>query len=155
MKSIALFIVLLIGISRAHICLISPPQRGGFSISEPGDNSCFNIQLPCGKTTQGAPALTVKGLSTIDVTFQQNYNHWWGPAPGAMYVEISYDGTNFVQLSNPIDDFIGYDMVTQTNFTVPVTIPSKPGNGILRASYVSNNPIEPPIFVACSDILIQ
>lgn len=38
-----------------HICLLSPVQRGGYNVSDPGDNSCFQPTGPCGDTTPGAP----------------------------------------------------------------------------------------------------
>lgn len=35
-------------VADAHLCIVTPPQRDGFDISEPGSPACFRHGGPCG-----------------------------------------------------------------------------------------------------------
>ncbi|EGC29539.1 hypothetical protein DICPUDRAFT_95923 [Dictyostelium purpureum] len=141
-----------------HLCLFDPPQRNpNWAVPiDSGDNACFRVRGNCGNVTSGAPVAIYNAGSTINVFFQQNYNHWYAENPGFLDISISYDGDNgdFTLLSPQIDDYNAWDMVTQTNYTVPVSLPNKPcKNCVLRVRYICNNPAEPN-FTQCSDIAI-
>ncbi|KAM9954392.1 hypothetical protein ACTFIW_003933 [Dictyostelium discoideum] len=159
---VAIIIILqLNSFALAHLCLFDPPQREpnwGVPI-QPGDNACYRVSSNCGNTTTGAPVKSYSPKSTIQVFFQQNYNHWYKPNPGYLDVSLSYDGDNgdYIVLSPTIDDFNAWDMVTQTNYSVSVTLPTQTCKScVLRVRYISNNAGEPePDFYQCSDIAIQ
>ncbi|EGC39377.1 hypothetical protein DICPUDRAFT_96564 [Dictyostelium purpureum] len=145
----------------AHLCLFDPPQRQpnwGVPIGS-GDNACYQVESNCGNTTAGSPVALYTAGSTIQVFFQQNYNHWYAPNPGFLDVGISYGGDNgnYIQLSQTISDFNAWDMVSQTNYTVSVTLPIQSCKScVLRVRYVSNNAGEPyPDFYQCSDIALE
>ena len=69
-----------------HICLISPLQRGGVgNLTVPGDYSCFKLGGPCGGDQPGPIVAEWTGGSTVQVSFQQAYNHYQVGMPGAKY----------------------------------------------------------------------
>jgi len=147
----------LVHFSVGHICSIFPLQRGPMSISTPGDDSCYRRTLCGGVAFDGRLTRFLAGQS-ISVLIQQNLNHWYPPEPGFLDVSVSSDPNKDVWLVlATIDDFPGFDMVTQTNFTIPVTLPKQPSpHSILRLRYQSNNPAEKDkdttIFYNCADI---
>ncbi|KYQ90758.1 hypothetical protein DLAC_09396 [Tieghemostelium lacteum] len=154
-------IIVLVQIANAHLCIYDPPQRGNalpFPMG-PGYNDCYRPYPNCGNMTAGKPVVTFTSGQPYAVVFQQNYNHWYEPNQGYMDIAISYNGDNgpFKQLSQTIDDFNAWDMVTQTNFTINVNIPSQPCSScVLRVRYISNNAGEPaPDFYQCADIAIE
>ncbi|KAK5576901.1 hypothetical protein RB653_001838 [Dictyostelium firmibasis] len=158
---VVILILQLNSFALAHLCLFNPPQREpfwGVPIS-PGDNACYKTNSNCGNTTAGAPVQSYKAGSTIEVFFQQNYNHWYQPNPGFLDVSISYNGDDgeYTQLVPTIDDFNAWDMVTQTNYSLSVPLPTQTCKScVLRVRYISNNAGEPePDFYQCSDIAIQ
>jgi hypothetical protein len=58
----------------AHLCVISPIQRGGFltaNISTAGSDACFQTS-PCQTTPQGAPSGFFQLGESAYVTFQKN-----------------------------------------------------------------------------------
>ena len=97
------------------------------------------------------------------VLFQQNLNHYWESNPGSLDVALSYDlnpTESSWQTLLAIDDFASNDMVTQTNFSATVRMPSKAADhALLRFRYVSHNTAEidpanntDSIFYNCADI---
>ncbi|KAF2071243.1 hypothetical protein CYY_007445 [Polysphondylium violaceum] len=158
-NSIFVFL-LLVGIAYSHLCLFSPQQRGSGPplITGPGSDDCFNPvrqSNACGSKNAGAVVATLGVNSYYSVHFQQNFNHWMKSNPGFMDISLSYDGQTFKQLE-VIPDFNAFDMWTQTNFTIPILVPSTPCDScVIRVRYVPNNPLEPPMgFVQCADVQI-
>jgi hypothetical protein len=95
----------------------------------------------------------------VDFLVQQNLNHWYPQNPGSF--DISYSttpeaGEDTWQVLASWGDFPAFDMVSQTNFTIRVTLPSTPAShGVLRYRYLSNNPLENDhgtVFYNCADI---
>lgn len=107
----------------AEICpLKNQPQYllQGMTLAAPTIVSHTNTNLLC-FGLRSAPYI---------VEFQQNLNHFWPAKPGHFDVAFS---TNFVgnltdkdftiPFGEKLPDFDAHDMVTQTNFTIPVHIP--------------------------------
>ena len=155
----------LVATASGHICILSPPQRGKLSVSVPGDSSCYRRTGYCGGIDIMPVQATYVAGSTVDITFQQNLNHWYEPNPGFFDIALSYSlkpqDSDFQTLAT-LSDYPANDMVTQTNFTVSVTFPPKPcEHCILRARYVAHNPdeVDPKnntdaIFYNCADIAL-
>jgi len=150
-----------------HICILDPPQRSPLSISMPGDDTCFRRTPYCGGIAPQAPVVSYKAGSTQMITFQQNLNHWYDKKPGYIDLAISYDAIS--NPSNPfwstlggLGDIPAHDMVTQTNFSLKVAIPTKTcSHCVIRVRYVSHNPLEiypknntEAIFYNCADITV-
>lgn len=67
--------------------------------------------------------------------------------------------SDFTQLGNPITDWNAMNMITQTNFTIPVKVPNVDcDHCVLRVRYVSQNPTEDhggsPTFHQCADVKV-
>eukprot|EP01116_Phalansterium_solitarium_P020650 TRINITY_DN6149_c0_g1_i2.p1 TRINITY_DN6149_c0_g1~~TRINITY_DN6149_c0_g1_i2.p1 ORF type:complete len:513 (+),score=136.27 TRINITY_DN6149_c0_g1_i2:49-1539(+) len=151
-------IVLFSSTSLAHLCLVQPPQRGGFDISKPGALACYQPDAPCGDAPATAPTVTVRQGSSYTVLLQQNVNHfnagWRGhiDIAWAMTPNATDDDFTVVQV---IPDFWAHMKDTQTNFSVAVRVPDVPcTHCVLRARYVSNKPTE-PIFHQCTDVAVK
>lgn len=122
--------LLLVPLACAHICILQPRQRGPLNVSDPGDDSCFRRTPYCGGIAPGAVTATYRAGDEIEIVFQQNLNHWSQDQPGYFDVAISYDAlttanATFKPLGEPIPDFPAMDMVTQTNFSLWVKLPTK------------------------------
>src|SRR4051812_19381783 len=67
----ALFMVI-VPIS-AHVCLYSPPQRGGYVLDHSGESTCYREHEagPCGAIPAGDSVATYTAGSQIEVGFQQ------------------------------------------------------------------------------------
>jgi len=146
----------------AHICMFHPAQRGGFSLDQPGDASCVRNPAagPCAGMPAGAPVATFPAGSSFKVEFQQSLNHWYGPKPGQLLVQIA-KGANpseedFTYLfGQAVPDWNAMDEVSWMNVTVWGQLPSTPSaHSVLRLSYITNNP-EETTFHQCADITIS
>ena len=141
-----LVLLALLGAATAHICSIDPPQRGDFSITTPGDPSCYRRTPYCGGIDVEAPKKTYIAGEETTFTFQQNLNHWNWSHPGHFEIGIAYSSDpsidDFLPLAS-FSDFAGNEMVTQTNFTVPVKLPYKTcEHCVIGFKYISNNGME-------------
>jgi hypothetical protein len=145
----------------AHVCVMNPPQRGGFNVAGPGDNSCYERQPLCVDRAVGLRT-NVQSGGQLEVQFQQNLNHYWQDEPGVFQVELLAGPLGVVEL-DIFDDFPAHEMVTQTNYTRVYSIPAvkQVTNATLQVKYVSNNPgeVDPPtnkraVFYQCSDIVL-
>jgi hypothetical protein len=105
------------------VCL-SRPNRAAL-----GDQKCFLRTPYCGGLAPGPTRANWARGRTYNVLFQQNLNHW-NPAPAGPigYISLLLSSTPNVSTSwvevGRVQDFPGRDMVSQTNFTVPVTVPA-------------------------------
>ncbi|EFA76806.1 hypothetical protein PPL_09558 [Heterostelium album PN500] len=158
--AISLLLIVTIAKINGHLCILDPPQRGA-KLPSPlyaGDNNCYKIASNCGGVAAGSPVASYRAGSYQTITFQQNYNHWFPSNIGYMDVAISYAGDNGqYQTLYSMQDFNAWDMVSQTNLSVPVTFPkTKCTSCVLRVRYISNNSGEPnPDFYQCSDITLH
>lgn len=158
----SLLVLVLVGFSSAHICSIEPPQRGGFSIGQAGDPSCYR-RVDCSSQPAGPVTRTYTAGSTVTLLVQQNLNHFSAFFGGYIDVALAPSPSNltFTTLAWR-NDFVGHEQVLQTNYSLQVTMPSTPSpHAVLRVRYVSNNPdeIDPPanvqaIFWQCADVAI-
>jgi hypothetical protein len=118
MRLLALALAIALGPVFAHICILSPPQRGPLSVFMPGDNSCYRRTPFCGGVNQTSPGTTLLAGSTTVIKVQQNLNHFTPSNQGFFVLAVIYN-------SNPSrwtildmwDDFPAWDMVSQVNFT--------------------------------------
>lgn len=148
-----------------HICLISPIQRGGYNITEPGEAACFAPNAPCGAGNPwwsrpvGPPTLSLVGGSSYRVLLQQNLNHYTVGNPGFLQIAWSCGSnqtsdSDFAPLA-VIPDQWQHWQSTQTNYSIQILVPNGVNCvGTLQAIYHPNKP-EEPIFHQCSDILIS
>jgi hypothetical protein len=124
---VVLCVVVLCSFAEAHICAITPRQRGAFGIETPGDNSCFHRIPQCGNILPESPKVTYTPNQEVKLLFQQNLNHWNDAKPGFLDVAISLvPETNakaeFVTLVT-LQDYPAHDQVTKTNFTAIIKLP--------------------------------
>lgn len=146
-----------------HICILSPRQRGPLNVSIPGAPECYRRTAYCGGIPAAEPLTAYAAGGPASILFQQNLNHWNGHRPGFFDVALSYEAdpqdSDWISLARQ-EDFPGFDMLVQTNFSLPVTMPPKPcDHCILRLRYVSYNNMEidpatntDGIFYNCADI---
>jgi hypothetical protein len=138
-----------------------PMQRGNFSIATPGEHVCYQKQGPCGVNDANGPIRTsIEAGSVYTVQFQQNLNHFYTGDPG--YMDISFARGKFpteADFSTTLAKVMDYNTmneVTQTNFSIAVTMPHEVCHEcVIRVRYVSNNPLENDrgtIFYQCADI---
>lgn len=153
-------ILLLVAVSGAfaHVCLLDPVQRGGFDISTPGANACFQPQGPCGKLPVENPSASLIAGSSYNVLFQQNLNHynpgWQGTLDVSWGVGFNQNSDANFTIVTVVPDFWAHLQGSQTNFTVAVPVPATPcDHCVLRVRYVPNKPTE-PIFHQCADVSI-
>lgn len=157
---------LLACLASAHICFISPVQRGPVSIAWPGESACYRRTPYCSGIAVGPPLTKYVAGSQAQIAFQQNLNHFYPPKPGFLDIALSYNVLNpseqDFELLGRVADSAAYDMVWQTNFSVSVTFPPQPcDHCILRLRYVLYNPLEvdptnntDAIFYNCADIAL-
>ena len=148
-----------------HICLLNPRQRGKLNVSTPGDDSCYRRTSYCGAVPLASPLTTFAAGETISLSLQQNLNHFFPARPGFLDVAVSYaldpSESDWISLAS-WPDAPAFDMVSQTTFSIPVTLPAKSSaHALLRARYTSYNPLEidPPVntdavFYNCADITL-
>ena len=110
------------------------------------------------------PSTALTGGQDFNVLFQQNLNHFYQDNPGRLQADFAEvaDPTeeDFYPLGEPIADWNGYNMITQTNFTIPVQIPNIDcEHCVLRMRYISQNPTEDhggsPTFHQCADVSVK
>jgi len=132
----------------------------------PGDSSCYRRTDYCGGVPLEKPSSKFLAGSYVRIEYQQNLNHWTAAKPGFMEFAMSSDNNP----TKPSDwtvlaveqDYPGFEMVRQTNFTIGLMMPARPcDHCILRLRYVSYNKMEidPPnntdaIFYNCADVQI-
>ncbi|CAH1799012.1 unnamed protein product [Owenia fusiformis] len=139
----------------AHLCIISPRQRGEFDISKGGSPTCFRHGEPCGGQPPAPPNITYMGGQTVFIKWQQNFNHYSVGFPGYMDIALAQsDSANFTLLTVVRDEnFHAQDH--QQNYTAAVVFPNIDcDHCVLRMRYQSHKPGE-STFLQCSDIRIK
>eukprot|EP01090_Pellita_catalonica_P011046 TRINITY_DN22527_c0_g1_i1.p1 TRINITY_DN22527_c0_g1~~TRINITY_DN22527_c0_g1_i1.p1 ORF type:complete len:173 (-),score=20.82 TRINITY_DN22527_c0_g1_i1:19-537(-) len=163
----ALLIITCLTCVFGHLCIIEPHQRGDMDVSSAGNMACYRPYAECGKMPAGEPTANYIGGSKIDIFFQQNYNHYWVGNPGHLDAHLILqtpvtNSSHFLPLGKAIPDWPANNMATQTNFTIPATLPDIDcPKCVIQVRYVSNNPDEKvsnnpnAIFYQCADIAIK
>jgi len=154
--------IVLLNVAAAHICMWAPLQRNGYSIDTPGESLCYLKEGPCGGVASADPTTSLVGGQDFTIMFQQNLNHFYIDNPGKLVAEFANNAdpaeTDFTQLGTPISDYNAMNEITQTNFTMKVTIPNVDcDHCVVRLRYVSQNPTENDrgmTFYQCADVSV-
>lgn len=128
----------------------------------PGEHPCYLKVGPCGEVASGEPMASLDGGSEFTIKFQQNLNHFYDKNPGSLVADFAVGPDpaedDFTPLGQPIPDYNAMNMITQTNFTVSVTVPNVDcPHCVMRMRYISNNPKEDDrgtVFYQCADISV-
>lgn len=149
--------------SSAHLCLLTPRQRGDLDISEGGSHTCFRHGAECGgEPAQVPPGIILEGGKPVFIKWQQNYNHYSIGFPGYMDLAIAEnistaEGYTLGPFSTLIvvPDPNEYDQAHQRNYTAVVTLPNKDcEHCVIRARYAAHKPGE-TTFYQCADVKIK
>eukprot|EP00698_Gefionella_okellyi_P016211 TRINITY_DN4629_c0_g2_i1.p1 TRINITY_DN4629_c0_g2~~TRINITY_DN4629_c0_g2_i1.p1 ORF type:complete len:528 (-),score=131.53 TRINITY_DN4629_c0_g2_i1:24-1607(-) len=157
-KIVAILCLLLLIVSvQAHICIYNPHQRGPMNITDGGDGTCFRHGAPCGRQAAGPTVATYTTSSQIQVSWQQNYNHYTVGYPG--FMDMSWaPGPNPADsdfhILGAIPDYNSHWQGSQRNFSLDIVTPSQVCDPcVFRVRYQSHKPGE-DIFYQCADIRI-
>ncbi|CAH1785645.1 unnamed protein product, partial [Owenia fusiformis] len=138
----------------AHLCLLSPLQRGTMNgINTAGATDCLLTTGPCGgRQPHGYPPLAFKAGSNQTVIFQKNLDHYNKTTPG--YFSISFGPAQIaLKEFSRVPDRGEPSLYV---YTVNVTIPKKPDPfHTIQVVYVTNNTAAPPMFYQCADFQIN
>merc|ERR1712012_234075 len=140
----------------AHLCLISPPQRGSMEgLNKGGSDDCILLKPPCGGRDRPQHPIGLGAGENFTVTFQKNLDHFNASTPGYFSVSLlALEGRNHT---------VGHEVYKTEDTSAPslslysanITIPHEHrGHMILQAQYVTKNPKAPAVFYQCSDVNI-
>ncbi|XP_071941310.1 uncharacterized protein [Antedon mediterranea] len=144
----------IIGCITAHMCMLSPPQRGSLiGINNKAASDCGLEQGPCGGRNPMSPQYGAKSGGNYTVSFQKNLDHWTAATPGQFTVMMSDSKTMDFKLLAKVAD---KGEPSLTVYSVNVTLPTRPPNTkvIMQVVYETNNPQAPPAFYQCSDMML-
>ncbi|XP_067680655.1 uncharacterized protein [Haliotis asinina] len=153
MTKCVLYLFACVAVATAHLCMISPPQRGSMlGINKKGADDCILLAGPCGGRAMG-PAVALSKGQNFTVTFQKNLDHWVKATPGHFSVMFGVETMNLTELVRIPDMGQPSLSLFSVNITIPVV---RPGKGyILQTQYVTMNPKAPPTFYQCGDIVVM
>ncbi|XP_072029407.1 uncharacterized protein [Amphiura filiformis] len=150
-----LIVVCFVAYSSAHMCLISPPQRGSMmGINKQGANDCVLTKMSCGGRMATSPSVGVRAGMNFTVTFQKNLDHWVKATPGYFSISMGTDDKGTFKELARIND-MGEPSLTL--FSRNVTIPDNAigmSVGVIQVTYVTKNPDAPAVFYQCSDVYV-
>lgn len=87
-----LTIGLMMGMVQAHVCLLSPQQRGGpHTITAAADPWCKLLDGPCGGASPEDPVVQYRRNDTLTVVWQKNQDHWQAQQPAGIYICVCID----------------------------------------------------------------
>ncbi|PIK41605.1 hypothetical protein BSL78_21540 [Apostichopus japonicus] len=140
----------LIACACAHLCLISPPQRGSMmGLNKAGSDDCFLVKPACGERPANSHRLQLEAGANFTVTFQKNLDHWLKKTPGHFLVSLVDEKveTRLAMIPDKGEPNL-------TLYSKNVTMPSAPLHKplTLQVIYVTMNHDAPPMFYQCSDI---
>merc|ERR1712012_1195278 len=73
----------------AHLCLISPPQRGSMEgLNKGGSDDCILLKPPCGGRDRPQHPIGLGAGENFTVTFQKNLDHFNASTPGYFSVSL-------------------------------------------------------------------
>jgi len=109
----------------AHVCLMSPPQRGGLvGSNKVASNTCYQTMGPCGNTTQGPSSVTYKRGQTVEIVINKNLDHFQPAAPGNFTVTPYFYGEEYPLLALLPDTDAPSLSLYNVSFTIPTDISS-------------------------------
>eukprot|EP00026_Physarum_polycephalum_P020614 Phypoly_transcript_23312.p1 GENE.Phypoly_transcript_23312~~Phypoly_transcript_23312.p1 ORF type:complete len:164 (-),score=24.44 Phypoly_transcript_23312:92-559(-) len=137
----------------AHVCMLSPPQRGTMNdLNTIATADCFLTTGPCGGRPAQVPNVMLIGGTNFTVSWQKNENHWTQSQPGTFNVSWAdesvpdkfYELESFTDTNTPALTLYEYQLdVSQ------ITSPKV----ILQVAYVA--PSLPATFYQCADVVIM
>jgi len=148
MMKIVLVALLLCVCVNAHMCLVSPYQRGAsVNLTSVGLNECYLLDGPCGGQDQSdIKFVAITGIA-FPVVFQKNLNHFNSSAPGTFSVSYAADGQNFQLIAKMADD-ASPDLSV---YTIDVTIGQSSDAAVLQVTYDIGGGT---VFYQCSDFAV-
>ena len=73
----------LLGSCWAHLCLLSPAQRGSLTmVNNVAAADCYLMTSPCGGRSMDDVRLYLRAGQNFTVVFQKNADHWSSATPG-------------------------------------------------------------------------
>merc|ERR1711909_63087 len=143
----------LVAVCSAHLCLISPHQRGGAmgDLNTAGNSACLQLKGPCGSHAAETPQATIG--QTYEIIFQKNLDHWTGRHPGYLDVNLWDSNMHKTQIGRIKDTDTGSKHYYSLTGTLPSSVMN--GNYILQVTYVTNNPNAPAEFYQCADVVVK
>jgi len=149
---------ILVEVCIAHICLLSPPQRGSMvGLNTPAAPDCILTVARCGGRPRTLPALSLHRGQNFTFIFQKNLDHFNKTSPGKFVLSFGTErgGTQLRQLLSVDDSDTPSLHIYAMNVTIPTDIQPDPGmEYIIHAVYLPNNSQAPEAFYQCSDIRI-
>jgi len=155
-----ILVALLVASVGAHVCLLSPAQRGGVDddVNQVAAAACGEASGPCGGEGPTQPLVILRTNAPFTAVVQKNLDHWDAATPG-------YFSIDFAPVADPAEQ--DFKQLTQVADGPPASFPSgylfflnvtltvKPlKHGVIRTRYVTNNPMAPPVFYACADVMV-
>jgi len=147
----------LFGVASAHLCLLSPYQRGAACDVNVEVNACCGLgevlghHAPCGDMPVGNPVAELYAGQNYSLVFQKNENHFYASNPGSFSVNYWQGGEPTLLATIP-DTNTPWSYV----YTLDVSMPSTSGLGWLQVVYATNNPaVKNTNFYQCSDIVLN
>ena len=141
---------LMLAVVSAHLCVMSPSQRGGTAGSDkPGASICAQLSS-CGAAKPGAPAANWTEGQPQKLVWMKNLDHWNSAAPGNFSINIWQNGKVLGHLKPIPDD----NKPSLTQYAEQVLIPTSAAKGVytVEVVYYTNNPQAPAAFYECTDI---
>ncbi|CAI8046540.1 hypothetical protein GBAR_LOCUS25749 [Geodia barretti] len=153
MKAVVV-IVATLAMAAAHICMVSPRQRGTLQgLDKPGAADCIRLSPePCGgQKSDGNTAIFKPGVN-VSIIFQKNLNHWDQSTPGSFNIAIGdSEEKNFKTILSVKDTNSSSLTYYYPNITIPM---EETKHAVMQLTYVTKNPKAPAVFYQCADFAI-
>jgi len=137
----------------AHVCLITPAQRGGaMNLFNSGDPRCKLLNGPCGGfTPEFPPMISYHAGENVTFVFQKNVDHY-RPGVGSEFV-ISFSAQsepnlNLTEIMRIPDTDAPAMSIYSTYLVMPPLFAQR---GVLQVVY---DPKNGDVFYACADVLV-
>ena len=96
---ILFFSAVFLGSCQAHMCLLSPAQRGSMTMfNKAASGDCHLMTSPCGGRAMDDVRLYLRAGQNFTVVFQKNLDHWNSATPGDFTGIIFYILIPFLKL---------------------------------------------------------
>jgi hypothetical protein len=152
MRSLALVVlcVMSVGVALAHVCTMSPPQRGGpVDLTQASDPRCWLIEGPCGNMKPERPQVQYQAGQNFTVVLQKNLDHYQANNPGEFLISFAMSpGAPFSPIGFIMDTTAPSLSIYSITVVAPMTVTTM---GVLQVDY---NAHVPHHFYQCSDIAI-
>ncbi|KAK3086329.1 hypothetical protein FSP39_016942 [Pinctada imbricata] len=140
-------------VAQAHLCLLSPPQRGNMSgLNTPAAPNCLLLTGPCGGRQAGSPTYYHTG-DNMTVIFMKNFDHYYAAAPGEFVVSLGANDHSIPKiLAHQLDGGEKAPHIYRLSFPVPQMHIRPDLHYFIQVTYTPNNPNAPKIFYQCADV---